>query len=114
MVLIGTDEQGRGEAVEATLLCGLGGGKETHFVAFYTASRQILRYLTNKGTQGVLVPLYELQTDSFGIFSDTIPSGAVFRERMDIGIVPEARDGDPLLLQGGDTLIGTGSTANMQ
>ena len=113
VILIGADKQGRSKAVKATFLCGLGGGKEAHFIAFYTASRQILRHLTDEGAQGIFVPLNQLQTDGLRIFSDTVPSGTVLREGMDIGIVPEARNFDPLLLQGGDTLIGARGTANM-
>ncbi len=113
VVLIGADEQGGAEAVKAPLGGGLCRGEEPHFIALHTAISQILRNLTDKGTQGILIPFQQLQINACGIFPKTIPSGTVLRKGMNIGIIPKACQRYTVCPQDLDALIGTGSTANM-
>ena len=113
VLLIRADEERGGEAVKAARGGGLGSGKQTELVAFHAAIGQIVRNGADEGAQGVFVALEQRQTDRCGIFAHAVAPCAVFREGVDIRVVPEARQLDALLTQRVDALIGAGRAADV-
>ena len=69
VILIGRNEQGRGEAVEAAFRSLPGGFKEPHFVAFDATAFNIRRHFPDEGPQTLIIPLDERKFDHLGVFS---------------------------------------------
>ena len=114
VVLVGADEQGRGEGVEAALGGLPGSLEEAHLVALDAAAGNIGGHLPDEGPQAVVVPLDEGQFDGLGVVPDAVAAGTVLSEGMDVGIVPESRHLQAVAPENLDGLIGTGSTTNVQ
>ena len=114
MVLVGADEQRRGEGVEAVRSGTLGGGIQTHFVALDAAVGNVLGHGAHKGAQGVFVALEQRQLHAYRVFAQAVAACAVLGEGMDIRVVPEARQAVAVAAQHVDALVGAGRTADMQ
>ena len=114
VLLVWADEEGGRKAVEAPLLGHPGGLEEPELVAFDTPVLDVIRHRPDEGPQAVVVPLDQGQLDGLGVLPQAVPPGPVLGKGMDIGIVPVPRYLIVVSTQNVDTLIGTGSTADMQ
>ena len=114
MLLVGADEQRRGEGIEAALLGLAGRLEQAELIALDAAVLDILRHRPDEGAQAVVIALDQGQVDGLGVFPQAIAAGAVLGKGMDIGIVPEAGDLQSVAPQDIDALVGAGSAADVQ
>ena len=74
----------------------------------------VLRNLPDKRPQGIVVPQDQRQLDGGRVLLQTVASGPVFGEGVDIGIIPEPRDLDPVGTEYFNWLICAGRTADVK
>lgn len=114
MTLIGTDEQRGSKSVIAILGSKAGGFPQTHLIALCAATVYVCGYLPNKGPKGIIVFLNQLQADLLRIVPETVPSRAIFRKRMNVGVIPEAFGVEALSAQRFDTHKAAWGTTDME
>ena len=114
VILVGADEQGGGEAVEAQFFGLFRRLKQPDLVALAAAIPDILSHSPDERPQGVVILLDEGQVDGLGVLAQAVAPGAIFGEGMDVGIEPEAADFDFIPPEHLNALVGTGRTANVQ
>ena len=111
VVLVRADEQGRGEGIKTMFGGILGCPAEPHFVTFDTAAGDVVCNGANEGTKTVVVLFHQRKLNGCGIVPQCVSAASVFRERMDIGIVPVAGYIDAFLTKCFDAHVGAGCTA---
>ena len=114
VILIGADEEGGSEGIEAAFSRLTGGVEKAHLIALDAATADVFRNLPDEGPQAVIVPLDEGQFDFLGVLPDAVAAGAVLGEGMDIGVVPVAGNLEAVGAEHIDGLVGTGGTTNMK
>jgi len=113
MVLIGADEQRRRKRVKAALLCLPRRLKQAHLVALDAAVRNVVRHRPHKGPQAVFILHGERQRDGFGVFLQAVAPGTVLGEGVDVRVVPEAGQVDPVRAQRVDRHVRAGRAADV-
>ena len=91
-----------------------GGLPQPTGVAVGAPAVNIVTHRLDKGAQAVLILHHKLQADGFGVIGETVPPGPVFREGVNVGIIPEAGGFNALFPELLDTGHGTGGTADME
>lgn len=113
VLLVGADEQRRGESVK-TVLSGVQGSlPESKVITLGAPMVDVLSDGPDKGPQTVVVLLMERQCDFSSIFPETVSPGPVFGEGVNIGVVPEALRLDALQAQGFNTHVAARGATGM-
>ena len=114
MVLIGADEQRGGEVREAVLRGIARGGAHAQPVTHGAAPVKIAPDRLQEGPQAVSALHHQRKADLFRIVDQRVAAHAELRERVDVGIVPEAHGLDPLSAQRFNAHDGARGAADMQ
>ena len=114
MILVRADKQTGSEAVE-TALCRLSCCfKKPHLIALTAAVTDILSNHPDKGPQSIVILHENGQVDGLGILLQAVPPGTVFRDGVDVGVVPETGNFNTICPQNFDWLVCAGGAANME
>ena len=114
VLLVGRDEEGGGEGVEAVLLGALGRLANALGVAVIDAAvRNIRGHIAAEFVEAVIFADDKLGVDAFCVIFEAVAAGPILHVRVDVGIVPKKRGLDAFRAEAVDTVNAAGCAAGV-